>query len=324
MKRGAPNSSGNSYEENVKKDFRSLFYLFIFLLLYEVFVISVIVHSKGELFLFYSDLYIYGSLILFAVLLYVTSIRLRRELKNLTPSKQSNDRNNSASGDVFYRIYEVVAGLSIYVASQGIIFSGTPASLVILSPIKVASSDPVRFLVYLIFIVTSIQFIIGISQHFEFKQSLASKHGTYSLLNYILIIWQAISMLGMAEAISSNQLVYFAAWYILLLVIDTFWIFFYRIFRFQTYGFHLGLNKKVMALTGTFSQTDRIENTVHRYWLLGNFAYIFLLSILEPLIYLKIALPPGFMMNYFIVLTSVTIGTTIMNGECLSSLDLAK
>lgn len=242
-------------------------------------------------------------------------------------SQNSSDRSEKkkrlprrAPDFVFYRIYEVVAAFSIYQASRGLIF-GKATSINELPPIGTFISNPVNFLLYSVFIVTSVQFIIGTSHHFEVESlPYQRRHDDTSIVNYLLMMGEAISLLAMGFAVASGQIASFCGWYIALLLLDIVWIIAFRVLRISEFGYNTKLGKRISELDKMFQTRARITNTVNRYWLNGNIAYILYLAIMEPVIY-NVVLPLGSFYTLFVcVLFFFTAGSTFVNSRCLGTL----
>ena len=229
-------------------------------------------------------------------------------------------KNGHAPQTVFYRIYEVVAALSIYEASKGVIFSAT-ASNVVISPLSELFHEPVEFLMFLIFIIISIQFIVGVSKHFESDFSFSSHVSVYAIINYILIVGEAVSLLAMGISVSSSNIPLFSLWFIALLVIDYFWVLLFKIFRVGVFGFKNVLGLKIDSIESIGIEEKSVYLKVNTFWIFGNIAFIIYLSIMDPVAKGYIDLPGNFYEIYIsFMLVGVSISTFI-NSKCLSALE---
>ena len=134
-------------------------------------------------------------------------------VENGYKSFNSSGKNGRATDAVFYRIYEVVAALSIYEASRGVIFLVLTPNMEV-TPLHALYQDPLEFLMFLIFIVTSIQFIVGVSKHFESEVYSSNHMGIYTIMNYLLVVGEAISLLAMGISVSQGNFAIFSLWFI--------------------------------------------------------------------------------------------------------------
>ncbi len=215
-------------------------------------------------------------------------------------------KNTHASEVVFYRVYEIVGGLSIFEASSGFIH-GVGLDF---------DSNPLQVLIFIIFLFVSIQFILGTSQQFELiKIGLRFNHNL-SIINYFLIISQAVALLGMSFSISLNNVFDFVSWYVFLLAIDLAWIYLYEILRTKQ------LRRPIFEINIQVSWHDFTHETVKEFWIWTDLAFILYSSILLSADTLKFQLPNFYLSTYVIDLLLITIAVAVINFTCLSYLDL--
>lgn len=233
-----------------------------------------------------------------------------------------------AHESVFYRVYEVVAALSVFVASTGVLVSSSARSISVIDPITVMTSHTVQFMLFIVFIATSIQFITGTSQHFELLDE-AQESFTVSIVRYVLISGQAVSLLAMAESVAGSSLVEFANWYIVLLIFDSLWIFtsyigfteFLRLHDFKLRTLFSNARKylKVISLS---SPGTKLRRTVYGYWMFGNVAYGVLLMSVLPLELTYYSPFKSFSYILVVLIVIATIVSTWFNKSCLEGLSI--
>lgn len=330
--RGPTNHKTFTYNGQILPETRSIFPLDIFILLL-IIILYIIVIFTGII-LFGESLFIYFSALATAVSFFllvfigshtyskINTLSLQYERSNQVIRTRS-DNKPKAHNDIFFRIYEVIAALSIYEASLGII-SGTTSAAHVLSPLNSFLFRPQQFVLYFVFLITSIQFMVGTSQHFEIPSKPSNIAGAYALLNYLLIIGEAVSLLGMAVSVSENSFLYFAEWYIALLIVDLIWIAVYTVFNMPSYGLNLTLPHKLNQIGGMFFLRSKILNTVHSYWVGGDVAYIVFLTVPIPLLYENVPNIQSTVNFYIFILIVITIVTTYVNSKCLLSMNVVK
>jgi hypothetical protein len=241
---------------------------------------------------------------------------LDEDKKNEAGLINSPRKNSHAPETVFYRIYEVVAAFSIYEASKGVIFSILVPNAEI-TPLNALFQDPQEFLMFLIFIVMSIQFIVGVSRHFESDFSFLNHMNIYAIINYVLIVGEAVSLLAMGISVSYGNFALFSLWFIALLVIDYFWILLFKILRVSIYGLKV---TPVVAITDIQSTSiDEVKSylTVYKYWIASDIAFIIYLSIMDPIAKGYMVPPENFYNIFFILLLIGVLFSTVINSKCL-------
>lgn len=303
-------------------------FVYIFLIIIYIFYIFIGIILFGErIFLFFI---VMGTAFSFYKLVAAgrhTYSKLNNISLHQIGSKEDNlneiDVKAKANNDIFFRIYEVIAALSIFEASLAVI-SGSTSVAKVISPLNGFYFRPQQIGLYFVFLITSVQFIVGISQHFEIPSKHTSIPGPYALLNYLLILGEAVSLLGMAISVANNSFLYFAEWFIFLLVIDLIWIAVYRVFNMPTYGLSLKFSYKLSQLESMFFKRSNTLNIVHRYWIEGNVAYVLFLTIPIPLLYENFPnIQPA--LNIFIfLLIIITLVATYINLICLSAINAIK
>ena len=308
----------------------SYFYLATITIIYFILVL-VIVHFIPNSFYI---LFPMGSIGFFTLLYFIGSETYKglakfdnttskfpdEDLRTETNKGYSPSKNGHAPQTVFYRIYEVVAALSIYEASKGVIFSETVKNAVI-SPLSDLFLEPVEFLMFLIFIIISIQFIAGVSRHFESDFTFSNHVNVFAFINYILIVGEAVSLLGMGISVFYSDPTIFSVWFIALLAIDYIWILLFRIFRIGIFGFKNLLGVKINDIESIGRKDKNIYMTVNNYWISADIAFIIYLSIMEPVVDGYIVLPGNFFIIYFIVMIVGVFISTYINSKCLSELE---
>lgn len=256
-----------------------------------------------------------------------TNAKLKNISLNQSESKGGNlnekDDKPKAYNDIFFRIYEVIAALSIYEASIGVI-SGTTSVAYVVSPLNGFFFRPQQIGLYFVFLITSVQFIVGTSQHFEIPSKHTSIPGPYALLNYLLILGEGVSLLGMALSVASNSLLYFAEWFISLLMIDLIWIAVYTVFNMPTYGLSLKFPYKLNQLESMFFKRSSILQIVHGYWIEGNVAFVLFLAIPIPLLYENFPNLQPALNIYIFLLIIITLAATYVNSKCLLAINAIK
>ncbi len=239
---------------------------------------------------------------------------------NKSVSSQNSRGSGHATETVFYRIYEVVAALSIYEASRGVIFSLLPPNAEI-TPLSALFLDPKEFMLFLIFIITSIQFIVGVSRHFESEISFDKRLNLYPLVNYILVLGEAISLLSMGISVSLGSFSFFSLWFVGLLVIDYIWILLFRVLRIGIFGFKKALGATITELDSVAREDANVYRIINRYWMNGNIAFIFYLSIMEPVASGYVIPFKNFFYMYLgLMLVGIAI-STFVNSRCFSTLE---
>lgn len=242
------------------------------------------------------------------------------EGKSRTGILSSPKKNGHAPETVFYRIYEVVAALSIYEASRGVIFSVLVPKVAI-TPLSTLIQNPNEFLLFLVFIIISIQFIVGVSRHFESDFSFSEHMNIYAIINYILIVGEAISLLAMGISVSYGNFALFSLWFIALLVIDYFWILFFKVLRVGVFGLRSALGITVTEIDSAARNDAKVYQIVNKYWIGGNIAFIIYLSIMEPVAKGYI-IPSQIFFNIYMGLMFIgTLISTVVNSKCLSALE---
>lgn len=232
---------------------------------------------------------------------------------------------------VLATVFEVVIGLAIFEASLGILSPNFNRGwITITSPLHVIAAYPIVFLMYVVFIITSVQYLMGGISHFHGEIPSISK-GT-SFFNFLLLIGQAITILGMALSIVDRDIVMFSIWYIGLIVMDIVWLgtlvtpIHHIQYTFDSIVTTFGKNiiatsKESTSKTNTINPELNIRRTIYEYWLNGNFSYFAFLLVAEPLVYVK---PTG--VQYYeiavaIELFAMTILSTFYaNIKCLELL----
>jgi hypothetical protein len=245
---------------------------------------------------------------------------LDEDKKNEAGLINSPRKNSHAPETVFYRIYEVVAAFSIYEASKGVIFSILVPNAEI-TPLNALFQDPQEFLMFLIFIVMSIQFIVGVSRHFESDFSFLNHMNIYAIINYVLIVGEAVSLLAMGISVSYGNFALFSLWFIALLVIDYFWILLFKILRAGGFGLKKAFGLRITDLESTLRIDLKVNQIVNKYWIGGNIAFIIYLSIMEPVAKGYIALPEIFFNVYLSLMFVGVLISTFVNSKCLSALE---
>ena len=274
------------------------------------------------------EFFIIFTIIIFGWLLVISYIYVAKNNIHLSPVKndlvsQSSHKSKSASQSVFYRVYEVVAALSVFVASTGVLLNNTSKIPSVYNPVTIMTSHSVQFLLFIVFVITSIQFIVGTSQHFELVE-LESDDLAISLLRYILITGQAFSLLAMAESVATSSLIEFFNWYIVLLVFDTLWIFISYL-NLAEFLRHRNFNRRklftsvrrVLKLISISSPDTKIRRFVYGYWMSANAAYLVILMSVVP-DELTGHLPfRSFFTSFAVLLFAITMITTWLNKSCL-------
>ena len=253
------------------------------------------------------------------------------------PSLTSSDFNKSARTSlaeferVLATVFEVVIGLAIFEASLGILSpTFNQGVITITSPLHVIVGYPIVFLMYVVFIITSVQYLMGGTSHFHRNITDISK-GT-SFFNFLLLIGQAITILGMALSIVDRDIVMFSIWYIGLIVMDIVWLgTLVTPIHYIQYTFYLvvttigknitAISKETAPKINTINTELNIRQIIYEYWLNGNLSYFAFLLVAEPLVYVK---PTG--VQYYeiavaIELLAMTILSTFYaNIKCLELL----
>lgn len=276
-------------------------------------------------------IYIMGS-VFFIIALVFNGMRTYKSLSKLDSSDINTNFNvNSISNNnypklekkvhatetVFYRIYEVIAALSIYEASKGIIFSIFNINTVV-TPLDAFFHNPIEFILFLIFVITSIQFIVRVSNHFETRFSASGELNIYSVLNYMLVLGEAITLLSMGIAVSIESIDTFSLWFIALLVIDYVWIILFKVLRIDEFGFTKGLGLIITSLESKFRNKGKIYQEVYSYWINSNITFIIYLSIIEPLSKGYFNETIQFFYVFMVILLFGTLNSVIVNSKCLS------
>jgi hypothetical protein len=242
------------------------------------------------------------------------------ETKNISNNLHLPRKSGHATETVFYRIYEVVAALSIYEASRGVIFSVLAPNTEI-TPLSALYHEPGVFMLFLFFIIISIQFIVGVSKHFESYFSSTGHLNVYAIVNYVLILGNAISLLSMGISVSVGNFALFSLWFIALLVVDYIWILLFKVLRIGIFGFKDALGLEVTRIDSFFRDDAKIYQVVNRYWMSGNIAFIIYLSIMEPIAEGYITPQKDFFYVYLVLLLIGVFISTFVNSKCLSELD---
>ena len=257
------------------------------------------------------------------VLLVISGNALQRDLDSirsrmgLVEAKKS--KGERASEVIFYRIYEVIAALAVYVSSTGIIFNQSNQSL-LMSPLQSLTNYPFKFIIYAIFIITSIQYIMGTSKHFEIEGPVFRTHGIFGIVNYTLIMGEASSLLAMGYSVAKYDIILFGVWYIALLVIDSLWVFLFKIMRITEFGSLYNLSKKITKIDSLFQNEHKLSSSVSEYWMKGNIAYIVFLFILEPVLYGIVVTSSLFIHIFVVLLLIMTAISTFFNSKAMQSL----
>lgn len=226
-----------------------------------------------------------------------------RNSGNLTISE---NKSAHAPEIVFYRVYEIVGGLSIFEASSGFI-KGIGTDLTIY---------PLQIMIFIVFLFVSIQFILGTSQQFELiKIDLAYDHKQL-MFNYFLIIFQAVFLLGMSISVSLNNLFDYIFWYPLLLAIDLIWIYLYEKLRKNQ------ISSAISEINSKVFWHDFSHKTVKEFWIWTNLAFITYSFILLSAETIKSSLSHFILLSYVIGLLITTVIIARLNFKCLSFLDL--
>ncbi len=230
--------------------------------------------------------------------------------ENLTKSR--NNSGNTRIGEferVLGSVFEVIIGLAIFEATIGMLSPKFMEGVIkISSPIRVLLTSPATFAIYIVFILTSTQYLMGGSSHLSGAMSEASK--SLSFINYLLLIGQAIAILAMALSIVDYEVILFSIWYIVLIIIDILWL-----------GILVLPMHNIRSIVDKPSLMIESKETIYKFWINGNLAYLSFLLIAEPLLYVK---PLGFQ-YYDILIVSVLLLMTIIstffaNVKCLESL----
>jgi hypothetical protein len=299
----------------------SYFYLATITIIYFILVLVIVHFFPNSFYIlftmgsigFFTFLYILGSETYKGLAKFdnTTSKFPDEDLRTETDKGYSLSKNGHAPQTVFYRIYEVVAALSIYEASKG----------AVISPLSDLFLEPVEFLMFLIFIIISIQFIAGVSRHFESDFTFSNHVNVFAFINYILIVGEAVSLLGMGISVFYGDPTIFSVWFIALLAIDYIWILLFRIFRIGIFGFKNLLGVKINDIESIGRKDKNIYMTVNNYWISADIAFIIYLSIMEPVVDGYIVLPGNFFIIYFIVMIVGVFISTYINSKCLSELE---
>ena len=232
---------------------------------------------------------------------------------------------------VLATVFEVVVGLAIFEASLGILSPNfNQGGITISSPLHVIATSPIVFLLYVVFIITSVQYLMGGISHFHGKIPGISK-GT-SFLSFLLLIGQAITILGMALSIVDRDIVMFSIWYIGLIIMDIVWLgtlvtpIYHIQYTFDsvvtTFGkYNIATSKESTPKTIAINPELNVRKTIYEYWLNGNFSYFAFLLVAEPLVYVK---PTG--VQYYEIAIAIELfvmtilSTFYANIKCLELL----
>ncbi len=252
----------------------------------------------------------------------VNETRHSRSLdKDLTDGR--NNSINTKTGEferVLGTVFEVLIGLAIFQATIGILSPRFMEGVVMISsPIRVIQTSPATFCIYIVFILTSTQYLLGGSSHLRGVMYEASK--SISFINYLLLIGQAIAILAMALSIVDYEVVLFSIWYISLIIIDILWLGTLVLPIHDVRDFFSDLWKVVKE--DSEKKDSMIENreTIYKFWINGNLAYLSFLLIAEPLLYVKPLCFQYYDIIIAILLLSMTIISTFFaNIMCLESL----
>ena len=271
----------------------------------------------------------------FFVILYIIGLKTYKDLAKFdNPTSKFSDenartetykgyspsKNGHAPQTVFYRIYEVVAALSIYEASRGVIFSETVPNAVI-SPLSDLFQEPVEFFIFLIFIIISIQFIAGVSKHFESDFTFTNHENLYAIINYILIVGEAVSLLAMGISVSYRNIPLFSVWFIALLVIDYIWILLFRILRIGIFGFKNRLGVTISFIESRVIKEKKVYMQVNDYWMFADIAFMIYLSIMGPVVDGYIVPPVIFYEIYISFLFVGVFISSFVNSKCFLALE---
>ena len=299
-------------------------WLAIYSAIYFVLVDIGVFISQGTLFI---PLYIVGIFVFFALLIDSgrnTYSRLSKFDKSNSSiphyAKEGPPKTNSnahAPEIVFYRIYEVIAALSIYEASRGVIFSiFAPNSES--TPLGALFHNPAEFVLFIVFIIISIQFIVGVSKHFESEFTYTGSLNLYAIFNYILILGEAIALLSMGISVSLGNIALFSLWFIALLVIDYIWILLFRVLRVGVFGFRKALGAVLTEIGSSAMNDVIIHQVVNRYWISANIAFIIYLAIMETVAKAYVIPSEFFFYIYLLFLLVGSVISTYVNSKCLS------
>ncbi len=227
-------------------------------------------------------------------------------------------------------VFEVLIGLAIFEASLGILsFNFAQGEISISSPLHVFLRYPAMSLVYVVFIMTSAQYLMGGASHFR-KGLPYSKN--ISFINFLLLIGQAITILGMSLSIVDTNIVMFAIWYIGLIVMDIIWLgTLVTPFHFISYEFSFFLRSIGTAFAPDTDKSppeiikadaeNSSRKTIYGFWINGNFAYLTFLLVAEPLVYIKPAGQQYFETFIAFELFIMTLVSTFLaNVKCLELL----
>lgn len=280
--------------------------------------------SQGTLFI---PFYIIGTFVFFTLLIasgrntYSCLSKFDKSNSSIQHyAKEGLSKTNSnahAPEIVFYRIYEVIAALSIYEASKGVIFSIFTPNLES-TPLGALFHNPAEFVLFIVFIIISIQFIVGVSKHFESEFAYTGNLNLYAIFNYVLILGEAIALLSMGISVSLGNIALFSLWFIALLVIDYIWILLFKVLRIGVFGFRKALGAVLTGIGSSAMNEDIIHQAVNKYWINANISFIMYLAIMETVAKAYV-IPSEFF--FYIFLLSLLVGSVIstyVNSKCLS------
>lgn len=234
---------------------------------------------------------------------------------------------------VLSTVFEVVIGLAIFEASLGIL---SPAfdlgKITISSPLHIIVASPIVFLMYVIFIMTSVQYLMGGTSHLRGKIPDITKGSSF--LNFLLLIGQAITILGMSLSVVDRNIVIFSIWYIGLIIMDVIWLG-TLITPFHEKQDESGLPSRISGrdietsnesttITNATNQEGvgiTIYRSIYTYWVNGNFSFLAFLLLAEPLVYIK---PTGVLYYEIAIVIELFVMTIIStfyaNIKCLELL----
>lgn len=140
-----------------------------------------------------------------------------------TSTAPREDRAAKALQRIFGTTVEVVIGVGIVTATLGLISLGGGFSPTgVLSPLQALLTRPYQVVIYVIYMVTTIQFLLGDQLHFGLRTE--ETHPELPSTNFSFLFIEALTLFGMGASVAANALVPFFAWFLTLLIVDFLWI----------------------------------------------------------------------------------------------------